>query len=355
MQRLKEDYPWIQTPLVVGAPMRLIALADMAVEVSKAGGIGFIGAGTDVSDLESHMQHAKSLLQNTPAALPTKNETLPIGIGFINWGADLETAIPIIAQHRPAAVWFFAPSSTASLVHWAEASRTASPATKIWVQVGSVKDAVEVVQQIGPDVLVVQGTDAGGHGLVQGASIVTLLPEVNDAIDTLHHRTQCAKPILLAAGGISESRTFTASLTLGASGCVLGTRLLATPEAAISSGYRSAILRTTDGGQSTVRTKVYDSLRGTNWAETHNARGIITQSYVDAVEKGMSQEENTRLYREEMGKGDEGWRESGGRMTAYAGSGVGLVREVKGAGEVVREVRDGVVGVLEGVGRRARL
>lgn len=37
MQRLKVDYPWIQTPLVVGAPMRLIALADMAVEVSKAG------------------------------------------------------------------------------------------------------------------------------------------------------------------------------------------------------------------------------------------------------------------------------------------------------------------------------
>jgi hypothetical protein len=37
IQRLKEDYPWIQTPLVVGAPMRLIALADMAVEISKAG------------------------------------------------------------------------------------------------------------------------------------------------------------------------------------------------------------------------------------------------------------------------------------------------------------------------------
>jgi hypothetical protein len=37
VQRLKTDYPWIRTPLVVGAPMRLIALADMAVEVSKAG------------------------------------------------------------------------------------------------------------------------------------------------------------------------------------------------------------------------------------------------------------------------------------------------------------------------------
>lgn len=37
VQRLKKDYPWIKTPLVVGAPMRLIALADMAVEISKAG------------------------------------------------------------------------------------------------------------------------------------------------------------------------------------------------------------------------------------------------------------------------------------------------------------------------------
>jgi hypothetical protein len=37
VQKLKQDYPWIQTPLVVGAPMRLIALADMAVEISKAG------------------------------------------------------------------------------------------------------------------------------------------------------------------------------------------------------------------------------------------------------------------------------------------------------------------------------
>ena len=163
-------------------------------------------------------------------------------------------------------------------------------------------EAVEVVKQVQPDVLVVQGTDAGGHGLVKGASIVTLLPEVKDTLEEYFQKTQTRqKPILIAAGGI------------------------------------------------------YDSLRGTNWAETHNARGIITQSYVDAVEKGMSQEENTRLYKEEMERGDEGWRQDGGRMTAYAGSGVGLVRKVMPAGHVIREVRDGVVGVLERVERRARI
>jgi nitronate monooxygenase len=37
IKRLKRDYPWIKTPLVVGAPMRLIALADLAVEITKAG------------------------------------------------------------------------------------------------------------------------------------------------------------------------------------------------------------------------------------------------------------------------------------------------------------------------------
>lgn len=37
VQQLNKDYPWIQSPLVVSAPMRLIALANMAVEVSKAG------------------------------------------------------------------------------------------------------------------------------------------------------------------------------------------------------------------------------------------------------------------------------------------------------------------------------
>ena len=37
IQKFKTDYPWIQTPLIVGAPMRLIALADLAVAISKAG------------------------------------------------------------------------------------------------------------------------------------------------------------------------------------------------------------------------------------------------------------------------------------------------------------------------------
>ncbi|EAT88908.1 hypothetical protein SNOG_03703 [Parastagonospora nodorum SN15] len=181
IQRLKKDYPWIQTPLVVGAPMRLIALADMAVEISKAGGIGFIGAGTDVSDLRSHLQNAVQLLSSHP--LPTQNNTLPLGIGFINWGADLPTAIPLIASFKPAAVWFFAPSSLPSLADWCAQTRAASPDTKIWIQIGSVREARGVVDAVKPGCA---GSSGDGMqvamGWRRGAGLVALLPEVVDVL-----------------------------------------------------------------------------------------------------------------------------------------------------------------------------
>jgi nitronate monooxygenase len=215
----------------------------------------------------------------------------------------------------------------------------------VWVQIGSVAEAVEVVRAAHPDVLVVQGTDAGGHGRAQGASLITLLPEVNDTVQTLTSQERIPRPIMVAAGGISESRSAAASLVLGASGVVVGTRFLACLEASISKGYQEAVLSTTDGGQTTVRTKVYDDLRGTTgWAQTYNARGIINKSYTDSV-AGMDKSDNRRLYEEEAGKGDAGWGVAG-RMTTYAGTGVGLVKEVKPAADIVREMRESTKAVF---------
>ncbi|KAF3041244.1 hypothetical protein E8E11_004974 [Didymella keratinophila] len=349
VQRLKTDYPWTQTPLVVGAPMRLIALADLAVAISKAGGIGFIGAGTDVSDLESYFESAGRLLQDLDLA--TTNGTLPVGVGFINWGADLKRALPVVAKFKPSAVWFFAPSSLAELSAWAAKYRAASPDSKIWVQVGSVKEAGEVARECRPDVLVVQGTDAGGHGLAQGAGLLSLLPEISDRISELVPDKN-ERPVLVAAGGIAEKRGAAAALVLGASGVVMGTRFLASHEAVLAKGYQNEVLRASDGGQTTVRTKVWDNARGTTgWAETHNGRGIVNKTYTDAL-SGMADEENKRLYEADMKKGDQGWGE-GARLCTYAGSAVGLIKEVKPAGEIVKEVREGARGLVEGA--RARL
>ncbi|KAF2842802.1 inosine monophosphate dehydrogenase [Patellaria atrata CBS 101060] len=334
---LQTDYPWIRQPLIVGAPMRLIAAAPLAVEISKAGGIGFIGGGTDLSTLSSHLTHASTLLSSLSPPLPVPSPAiLPIGIGIINFGASLPSLLAAITLHTPAAIWFFAPSSLPSLVTWTTAVRsTTQNRTKIWIQTSTVTSALAIVSSCSPDVLVLQGTDAGGHGLNACASIVTLVPETIDAVTALctsssptsyssseNPRDPTPKlPLFIAAGGLTDGRSLAAALTLGAVGGAVGTRFLCTHEASIAAGYQRALLSTRDGGVTTLRTRLYDSLRGTpEWPAGYGGRG-----------------------------GEEGWGVEG-RLTMYAGTGVGLVREVCAAKEVVERVRRDAVGVLRGLG-----
>jgi len=267
-------------------------------------------------------------------------------VGFINWGSSLSTAIPVIQKYRPAAAWFFAPTSISSLVEWTKETRKASPDTQIWVQVGSVSDALSVVKDVKPDVLVVQGSDAGGHGLALGAGVISLVPEVIDAVEALVVNEGRSSPLIIAAGGIVEARGAAAAFALGVSGVAMGTRFLASKEAVVAKGYQHEVLRAKDGGQTTIRSKLYDNLRGTTgWGESYDGRGIINKSYGDAV-AGLDEDENKKLYEEAMKKGDEGWGVEG-RLTTYAGTGIGLVKEVKSAGEIVREVSDGARDVLK--------
>ena len=333
----KDSYPWVIEPLIACAPMRAIALSPLAVAVSRAGGLGFLAAGNDLSDLESNLEEAVRLLKREPVAGAAR-DTLPIGIGFLNWGADLSKALEAIRKYVPAAVWFFAPRENDELSLWTRQVREVSAArTKIWIQIGTVADAVEISRLCKPDVLVVQGTDAGGHGLERGAGIITLLPEVIDALK----EEGLEQIALVAAGGIVEGRGTAACLALGAGGVVMGTRFLACTEAHIAKGYQDEVIRARDGGINTSRSKVYDILRGaTNWPSQYNGRGIINQSFLDATNGGVT-EENKRLYVEAMKMGNDGWGPQG-RMTTYAGTGVGLIHGIKNAEAILDEIQKDV-------------
>ena len=61
---------------------------------------------------------------------------------------------------------------------------------------------------------------------------------------------------------------------------------------------------------------------------------------------GSGEEENKKLYDEALAKGDAGWGVDG-RLTTYAGAGVGLVKEIKKVRGIVEEVREGAIRVLE--------
>ncbi|KAK7214867.1 hypothetical protein V2G26_002870 [Clonostachys chloroleuca] len=340
---LRNDYPWTTTPLIASAPMARVSKPPLAVAVSKAGGLGFIAAGYTSHNLEDLLEEAAKLLSKASDALAIgESGTLPVGVGFITWSASLEAALPALRKYQPCAVWLFAPpTGIRDLIPWAKQIReVTSHATKIWVQIGSVADAILATELLQPSVLVVQGSDAGGHALAQGASLISLVPEVHDKIREIQAQQQHVKhPIqLLAAGGISDGRGLAASVQLGAQGCVLGTRFLASPEALIADGYQKEVLRASDGGCSTVRTTIYDKVRDIHgWPACYDGRGLINQTYIDSV-NGLSEEDNQDLYSDELEKGSEGYGPTG-RITTYAGTGVGLIKEVLPARDIVLSVR----------------
>lgn len=343
--RLGKDYPWTKAPLVTSAPMRLVAGPSLAHEVSLAGGLGFIGAGNDISNLDGLLKEAEELQKKQP--VPDVPEgVLPVGIGFLNWGVDAESVISVFknANLLPIAVWFFAPRKEDDLIAWSKAVREISNGkTKIWIQLGTVDSAVHGVVHCEADVLVVQGADAGGHGLAQSSSIISLLPEVNDALCHIGHYAT-----LIATGGIMDGRGIAAAVMLGAEGVCMGTRFLVSEEAAITKGYKDAVIEAQDGGVTTVRSKVYDNLRGTtSWPDHYNGRGIINESYRD-WQSGMDDQDNKKLYEEAVKRGDEGWGKAKGRLTTYAGTGVGLARKIQPAGEIVKEVREKALVLLKG-------
>ena len=81
---------------------------------------------------------------------------------------------------------------------------------KIFVQVGAVDAAREAVRQ-GADVVVAQGTDAGGHQIKVGAGVVVLVPEVRDLVE----KEGKGEVAVVAAGGLVDGRGVVAALGLG--------------------------------------------------------------------------------------------------------------------------------------------
>lgn len=340
---LTKLYPWVKMPLVVSAPMLGAATPALAVAASRAGGVGFVAGGTKFEDLDNSLNQVSLLLSRaagpkwmTAASAGSSRSTLPIGVGFQLWSCKLSMAATAIKRHLPAIAWLFAPTQTEDFAAWSQGLRGASEGrTQIWIQVGSVAEARLAVQLGKPDVVVVQGSDAGGHGLSRSASVISLVPEVLDMLESVD-RTDIP---VLAAGGITEGRGVAAAVALGASGAVMGTRFLAAQEAGIAKGWQREIIRASDGGQSTNRSTLCDRLKETKgWPAAYDGRAIENKGHEDE-KAGMPDHENIARYKSELAAGDSAWGLHG-RMVTYSGTGVGLVHGIKPAAEIVSEVHE---------------
>jgi nitronate monooxygenase len=224
------------------APMGGSAGGALAAAVSNAGGLGLLGGGK--GDLDW-------LTRELP--IVTGGTHGPWGVGFLSWAVDRGT-VELALESRPSAVML----SFGDPRPFAETVRTSG--AMLVIQVTSLDEAAQAMD-LGADVIVAQGTEAGGHGARRGWSTLAFVPVVADL----------AAPVpVLAAGGIADGRGVAAALALGAAGALVGTRLLATAEALADPAAKKAIV---DGsGEETERSSVLDIARGSRWPREYTGR-----------------------------------------------------------------------------------
>ncbi len=232
----------LRLPLV-SAPMAFAGGGALAAAVSRAGGLGLIGGGYgDPSWLE----------QQFAAAGGER-----VGVGFITWSLRKSPSLLTdVLKHAPAAVML----SFGDPRPFVDEIRAAGALLICQCQdMAHVMDAVDV----GADVVVAQGAEAGGHGALRGT--LSFVPEAADYL--AQHSPDM---LLLAAGGIGDGRGLAAALMLGADGVLVGTRLWASTEALVKAAHHRAIVET--DGDGTLRTRVADIARQLPWPRGFTAR-----------------------------------------------------------------------------------
>ncbi|WP_293044057.1 nitronate monooxygenase [Mycobacterium sp.] len=235
----------IEHPILL-APMALVSGGRLAAAVTSAGGLGLIGGGYgDAEWLEREFDHAGGAR---------------VGCGFITWSLARDPGVLDIALARqPATVML----SFGDLLPFADRIHGAGVSLSAQVQnLDQTRRAVDA----GAEVIVAQGSEAGGHGM-SGRSTFTLVPEVVDLVAERSPGT-----LVVAAGGIGDGRGLAAALALGADGAVVGTRFWASAEALVSPRAQQRAVAA--DGDDTVRTRVYDVVRRLDWPAEYDARAL---------------------------------------------------------------------------------
>ena len=311
---------------VLLAPMGGVAGGALAGAVSCAGGLGLIGAG--YADPAVGWGSDDWIRGEFDAA-----GDAPVGIGFITWALDRRPgALDAALEFRPRAVML----SFGDVAPYATKIREAGAV--LICQVQTLKDARDVAAK-GAQIVVAQGTEAGGHGADRAT--LPLVPAVADAV---------APVPVAAAGGIADGRGLAAALMLGAEAALIGTRLWATREALGHPNQKTLIERS--GGDDTLRTTVFDTARGLAWPKPWTGRAIRN----DFAETWHGRDDALRAGGEAMRERFFAAQRAGDTDMAvtFAGEGLDLIHDRPGAGALVERIVSEAVDALGSAPDRLR-
>jgi nitronate monooxygenase len=335
--RLTREYG-LQHPFV-GAGMGFIAHEHLAAAVTNAGGLGVLGASPD-----------------PPGSLPVMVERLraltsgPFGVdlicadtGFGPASTDLHIDV-CIQLNVPLVVFHHDPPPP----HWV--SRLRAAGVPVWMQASSPELAAAAIE-LGVTGIVAQGSEAGGHARGH-LPVLELLAAI---------RLNWPDLLLLAAGGISDGTAAAAALRAGADGVWVGTALVAAEEANAHPEYQRRLI---DSPGKTLRTNAF----GPEWPDqpyrllatpaVHNAAASCaepqqhpaigrTRLFPHSVNLPYDMPVRSTLPPTPETSGD--WES----MAYPAGEGVGAVRRIAPAAEIIAQMMSQAYDVLRPNNRSA--
>lgn len=292
-------YPVIQGGMVWCSGWKL------ASAVSKAGGLGLLGAGS------MHPDNLRHHIISCREALTENGVTLPFGVNVPLLYPQIEEIMNIIIEERVPIVF----TSAGSPKKWT--SLLKGHGIKVAHVVSSSAFALKC-QEAGVDAVVAEGFEAGGHNGREETTTFCLIPAVREAINIP----------LIAAGGVATKSQYRAALALGAEGVQIGTRFALCKESSAHENFKIRCRGLKEGETKLLLKKL---------APTRLADNTFSAAVIEAENRAASAEELNEL----LGKGrakagiflgdlEEGELEIGQIAT--------LVRREESAAEVIKDL-----------------
>ena len=300
----------IDVPIILGGMMG-ISNANLAAAVSDAGGLGTISSATFGPDgTRQEIERIKELTDKPFSVnLPIFHPMVP---GLIDILIELD--VPVVTTSAGSAEKYTRRLKDAGItvLHVVSSLRTALKA----------RDA-------GVDIIVAEGVESGGKVSPDEVPTISLIPQVVDAVDI---------PVV-AAGGLAEGRGLLAALALGAVGVQLGTRFLACTEADLAhENWKKALIRAGDDATGIacrkssptrlIKNRFFEEL------DAADEPGKKAMHYMPLQAQGMA-----RIATD--GDGTTG--------NYVAGTGAGLIHDVRPAAEIVADIVETAAARLEQV------
>ncbi|WP_408631254.1 DUF561 domain-containing protein [Methylomusa anaerophila] len=291
--------------------MAWVATAELAAAVSKAGGLGVIGAGHMPPDaLQNEIRQVKELTAK------------PFGVNIMLRSPFVKEVMQVVVDER-------VPVVTTGAGNPGEYIPTLkSIGTKVIPVVASVALAKRL-ERVGVDAVIAEGMESGGHvGMV---TTMALVPQVVDAVSV---------PVI-AAGGIGDARGVIAALTLGAQGVQLGTLFAASKECTAHGNYKEAILKAKE--RSTIVTGI---------STGHPVRVIankLTREFEELERQGASAEELDRLGAGKLQAAVcNGDTEYGSVMVGQV---AGMINDIRPVDDIVQDIVQNVPKIIADLNR----